>query len=84
MGRVQDEEAASFAEKALRLGEREFGPDHPNTAIFFSNLALLYQSLGRSDDVEQQYQRSLAIKEKALGLAHHHVAERDDADRRSG
>ncbi len=32
-------EAFSFAEKALALVEREFGPDHPNTAAFLSNLA---------------------------------------------
>ncbi len=39
-GRYQ--EALPFAEKALRLGEREFGPEHPTTAIFLNNLAAVY------------------------------------------
>ena len=39
--------AIPFAEIALRLGEREFGPDHPNTATFLNNLALLYPAFPR-------------------------------------
>ena len=43
-GRAQ--EALRFAEKAMRLGEYEFGPDHPITGLRFNNLALLYQAQG--------------------------------------
>ncbi len=32
-------EAEPFARKALELSQREFGPDHPTTATFLSNLA---------------------------------------------
>ena len=70
-GRYQ--EALPFAEKALRLGKAEFGPDHPNTATFLNNLAALYQAQGRYADAEPLYQRALAINEKALGPWDPHV-----------
>ena len=41
-GRYQ--EAIPFAEKALALGEREFGRDDPNTAALLNNLAVLYRA----------------------------------------
>ncbi len=38
-GRYQ--EALPFHEEALRLGEHEFGLDHPTTATLLNNLAVL-------------------------------------------
>ena len=35
-------EAIPFARKALELGEREFGPDHPTMATLLNNLAETY------------------------------------------
>ena len=67
-------EAIPFAEKALRIGEREFGPDHLNTAIFLNNLAEIYRAQGRYAEAEPFYARSLAIWEKALGPEHLDVA----------
>ena len=64
-GRYQ--EALSFAEKALRLGEHEFGLDHPTTATLLDNLAALYHAQGRYAEAEPLHKRSLAIREKALG-----------------
>jgi len=67
-------EAEFYAKKALRLGTEEFGPNHPTTATFLNNLALLHQTQGRYAKAEPLYQRSLAIKEKALGPEHPNVA----------
>ncbi len=67
-GRYQ--EAIPFFQKALELAVREFGPDHPTTAIIINNLALLYDNQGRYGDAEPLYNRSLAIFEKALGPDH--------------
>ena len=39
-----------------------------------ANLAKLYRSQGRYDDVEPLFERSLAINEKALGPEHPSVA----------
>ena len=40
------DEALPFWKKVLKLGQREFGPEHPSTAILLNNLALLYQDQG--------------------------------------
>ena len=71
-GRYQ--EAIPFAKEALRLNEREFGPDDPTTGITLNNLALLYKTQGRYAEAEPLYKRALAIKEKALGPDHPDVA----------
>ena len=39
-------EAIPYAAEALRLGEEEFGPDHPNTANLLNSLAALYRAQG--------------------------------------
>jgi tetratricopeptide (TPR) repeat protein len=43
-------------------------------ATDLNNLALLYDAQGRYADAEPQYQRSLAILEKAFGPEHPNVA----------
>ena len=60
-------EAEVFARRALELSEKEFGPDHPQTAVFLNDLALLYQGQVRYGQAEPLLTRSLAINEKALG-----------------
>ncbi len=67
-------EAERFARKAFKLSSKEFGPDHPNTAILLNNLAELHRTQGRYAEAEPLYQRSLAIREKALGPDHPDVA----------
>ncbi len=62
-------EAEPFARKALDLGEKEFGPDHPDTGVLLNKLALLYQDQGRYAEAEPLYKRALAIDEKAFGPA---------------
>ena len=71
-GRYQ--EAIPFAEKALALGEREFGRDDPNTAALLNNLAVLYEEQGRYAAAEPLHKRALAIWEKALGPEHPDLA----------
>ncbi len=44
LGRYQ--EALPFAEKALRLSEQEFGPDHPEVATSLNDLGELYRLQG--------------------------------------
>ncbi len=68
------EEALPFAEKALRLSEREFGPGHPATAIFLNNLGRVYKAQGRYAEAEPLHKRALAILEEARGPEHSVVA----------
>jgi tetratricopeptide (TPR) repeat protein len=55
-------EAIPFAERALELGEDEFGPEHEVTAALLNHLAALYYAQGRYAEAEPLYKRSLAIR----------------------
>ncbi len=59
------DEALPFWKKALKLGQREFGPEHPSTAMLLNNLAELYRLQGRYAEAEPLYKRALA---RRLGL----------------
>ena len=67
-------EAISYAAKALKLGEEEFGPDHTTTATLLNDLAELYRAQGNYAEAAPLYRRSLAIREKVLGPEHPDVA----------
>ncbi len=65
------------AEKQWLAGLREaekFGEQDPRYATSLNNLAGVYRTQGRYAQAEPLYQRSLAIKEKALGPEHPAVA----------
>ena len=47
---------------------RGLGPEHPDVAQSLNNLAVLYHTQSKYAEAEPLYERSLAIKEKALGL----------------
>ncbi len=66
--------AAAAARKALRVAEKNVGPDHPDVAASLDTLAEIHMALGRYAVAEPLFQRSLAISEKALGPDHTDVA----------
>ena len=66
--------AIPFAEKALRLGEGEFGPNRETTALLLNNLAELYHAEGRYGDAAPLFKRALPIMVKTLGPEHPDVA----------
>lgn len=63
---------ASFA-AALKEAEA-FGEADQRFALTLNNLAFLHQSQGHYAQAEPLFKRSLAIREKALGPEHPHVA----------
>lgn len=63
-------DAVPFAQAAVRLAGKEFGPNHYLIAISLNDLAHLYNSQGHYADAEPLYKRALAIDEKALGSDH--------------
>ena len=72
LGRYQ--EAIIYAEELVTAGEKVYGTDHPNVAVFLNNFAMLYYALGDYPRAEPLYKRSLAIREKAFGKEHPNVA----------
>jgi len=67
-------EAQPFAETALALVEREFGPDRANTAAVLSNLAEIFQVQGSYAEAEPLCKRALAIWAQVRGPAHPNAA----------
>ncbi len=60
-------EALPIAAQALSTAEKELAPDDPWLSVPVSNLALVYDILGRYADAEPLYQRALSIHKKAFG-----------------
>jgi len=60
--------------RALEIGERNFGPDHPNVAPPLKNLAGLLEDTNRLAEAEPLFRRALEIDERNLGPEHSMVA----------
>jgi len=72
IGRYQ--KAESLYKRALEIGEKVLGPEHPYVAGSLNNLAILYYKLGDYQKAGPLYKRALEIYEKALGPEHPYVA----------
>jgi tetratricopeptide (TPR) repeat protein len=62
--------ALPLNERALAIFEKALGPEHPNTATSFNNLANLLQDQGDFAGARPLYEGALAICEKARGPEH--------------
>jgi tetratricopeptide (TPR) repeat protein len=67
-------EAEPLYQRAIAIGEKVLGPEHPDLAAWLNNLAELYRATGRYAEAEPLYQRAIAIDEKALGPEHPDLA----------
>ena len=70
----QYDEAEPLFRRALAIGEKTLGPNHPDVATWLSNLASLLYAQGNYLDAEPLYRRALAIGEKTLGPDHQNIA----------
>ena len=57
-------------EKATASAEKNFGPDHPTTAVSYSNLALVLQDLGDYAGAKGLLEKATASAEKNFGPDH--------------
>jgi tetratricopeptide (TPR) repeat protein len=73
-GRAQYAEAKQAFERAMRIDEAAFGPDHPNVAIRINNLGLVLKALGNLFEARQCHERGLRIDEATFGPDHPSVA----------
>ncbi len=69
-------EAEPLYQRAIAIGEKTLGPEHPDLAIKLNNLAILYAKQGKYAEAEPLYQRAIAIGEKTLGPEHPDLATR--------
>ncbi|CAN0505890.1 unnamed protein product, partial [Ectocarpus sp. 12 AP-2014] len=63
-------EADTLYVRAIAIGEKSLGSDHPDVAVFHSNRALMLQNQGKHVEAEALYDRCQAIEEKVLGSEH--------------
>ncbi|GMH25641.1 hypothetical protein Nepgr_027484 [Nepenthes gracilis] len=68
-------EAAELFEEGRSVMEKEFGPHHPHTLGVYSNLAGVYDALGRWDDAAEILEFVVGIREEKLGTADPIVAD---------
>jgi tetratricopeptide (TPR) repeat protein len=67
-------EARSVIEKALKIDEKVYGPDHPTVAIRVNNLGGVLQALGELQEARIYFERAIKIGETAYGPDHPNVA----------
>ena len=72
--RAEFSEAKTVLERAVRMAEAAYGPDHPTVATGVNNLGGVLQALGDLEGARTHYQRALAIDEGAYGPDHPDVA----------
>ena len=72
--RLQDQgeyqQAKKLLEKAVKSDEKNFGLEHPTTAIRYSNLALVLQDLGDFEKAKKLFEKTVKSSEKNFGLEH--------------
>ena len=64
------EGAKKLLEKALRSDEKNFGAEHPTTAVSYSNLATVLQDLGDYEGAKKLLEKALRSDEKNFGAEH--------------
>ncbi len=72
--RAQYVEAEPLYQRAIAIGEKVLGPEHPDLATWLNNLAALYQAQGKYTEAKPLYQRAIAIDAKVLGPEHPNLA----------
>ncbi|MEA2045942.1 MAG: tetratricopeptide repeat protein [Euryarchaeota archaeon] len=69
-GRAEFGVAKSAHERALEIGERAYGPDHPDVAIRVNNLGSVLQAQGDLEGAKKCTERALGIFRDKLGEDH--------------
>jgi len=60
-------------ERALKIGETVYGPNHPDVAIDVNNLGGVLQDLGDYPAAKAAYERALDIFKKVLPADHPNI-----------
>ncbi len=66
--------AKATFERALRILEKQLGPNHPYVATAVSNLGRVHHALDSLQDAKAAFERALNINEAAFGANHPNVA----------
>ncbi len=64
------EEAKGHYERALVIGRRVYGEDHPKVALRLNNLGSVLKALGELEEAKGHFERALRIFRERLGDGH--------------
>jgi len=64
------EKAKKLLGKVVKSAEKNFGSDHPNTAVCYSNLATVLQDLGEYEKAKELLEKAVKSNEKYFGIDH--------------
>ena len=67
----------------MRSDEQNFGPEHPTTAVRYSNLALVLQDLGDYAGAKELLEKAMRSDEQNFGPEHPTTAVRFESGLRS-
>lgn len=73
-GRADFTLAKIVLERAIKIGEATYRPDHPEVAVWVNNLGLVLQDMGDMAGAKDNYKRALEIDEAIYGPNHPNVA----------
>jgi tetratricopeptide (TPR) repeat protein len=62
--------AKKLYERALKIDEKVYGPDHPTVATMANNLGGVLNDLGELQEARKLYERALKIRREKLGEDH--------------
>jgi len=68
------ESSKSLLEKVLQSNEKNFGKDHPSTAVSYSNLATVLKDLGDYEGAKSLLEKAVQSDQKNFGKDHPHTA----------
>src|SRR6185436_11427605 len=68
-------QALRFAERALPLAIREYGPDHEQTGLQYYSLGLTAEKAGNLAAAQRYYTETVRVREKVYGVRGPSVAE---------
>jgi tetratricopeptide (TPR) repeat protein len=69
-----DSLALEYCLKALAIRERVLETDHPNIAVSYNNIGIIYRSMGNYQKALEFNIKALALRERVLGTEHQNTA----------
>ena len=69
-------EAKTLFERALRLAEQEYGPNHATVAVRLNDLGFVLDEMGDLQEAKEHYERAFSIAEKEYIPNHANVSSR--------
>ena len=73
-GYAHYDKALEVLKRLIKLCEEFYGKEHPDTAMSYNNIGIVYKNRGKYDKALEYYQKALVIQEKVLGKEHPNTA----------